>query len=66
MSKFLFKIGNKADISINNETVKLLIIGKCVPDNDGVMHDYAGVEVSTGYRGKIIFFEHREILDINQ
>lgn len=62
MGTYLFGIGKEVEVIVNNEIVKMLIIGACVTDEDNYMHDYAGVPVPKGFTGKIYYFEHRELV----
>ena len=48
MGSYLFGVGRKVEVIVNNELVEMLIIGNCVADNNN-MHDYAGVPVSNGF-----------------
>lgn len=62
MGSYLFGVGRKVEVIVNNELVEMLIIGNCAADDNNNMHDYAGVPVSTGFKGKIYYFEHRELV----
>ena len=64
MGNYLSEVGSNCLVIVNNKIMKMLIIGNCVKDNDGILHDYVGVDAEKGYNGNVYFFEHREIIDI--
>lgn len=66
MGEYLLKPGSRVNVIVSNEIKELLIIGKCEKDSDSIMHDYVGVSTDTGYKGKVYFFEHREIIKVNE
>lgn len=61
MGSFLFKVGDIVSVETENRVKKMLIIGTCVKDEEGKIHDYAGVPYPDGYNGKLCCFEHREL-----
>ena len=63
MGDYLFAVGNVVKVQQrDNKSHKMLIIGTCIKDTEGNMHDYAGVPYPTGYSEKIACFEHRELI----
>ncbi len=63
MSDFLFNVGDEVKAAAEGESLRMLIIGKRVRDDEGTMHDYAGVPYPDGFKGKVAYFEHREIIE---
>lgn len=62
MGDYLFEVGSIVKVQRkDNKSHKMLIIGTCVEDEEGNMHDYAGVPYPAGYSDKIACFEHREL-----
>ena len=49
MGDYLFGVGTKHKVISNNKIVEMLIIGCCVKDDTGAIHDYAGVPGGTGF-----------------
>ena len=62
MGDYLFGVGTTHKVISNNKIVEMLIIGCCVKDDTGAIHDYAGVPGGTGFKGQVYYFEHRELL----
>lgn len=63
MGDYLFEVGSIVKVQQpNNKNCKMLIIGTCIEDNEGKMHDYAGVPYPAGYSNEIACFEHRELI----
>lgn len=64
MNDYLFNVGTKVNIICDNKIMDMLVIGKNIKDEDGIIHDYAGVPLPNGLTGKIFYFEHRELLKV--
>lgn len=62
MGDMLLEIGRVVCVENGRNTEEMLIIGKLVKDEEGNIHDYAGVPYFGGYKdGNIAVFEHRDI-----
>ncbi|GEM_PF-2169148 len=63
MNDFLFNVGDEVKVLSDKEPIRMLIIGKRTYDEEKVIHDYAGVPYQEGFKSKIYFFEHRDIVE---
>lgn len=63
MIDYLFSIGDEVKVMSGNEMHNMLIIGKRTEDEERTLHDYAGVPYPEGFKGRLYFFEHRDIVE---